>query len=337
MVTYYREAKDGQLLEEGITEAGAMSSFIAAGTAYATHGINMIPFFIYYSMFGFQRIGDLVWAAGDCRAKGFMMGGTAGRTTLAGEGLQHQDGHSLLISSAFPCVRSYDPAFAYETTVIVLEGMRRLYEQDEDAIYYITVENENYRHPPMPAGTEEGIIRGIYKFSSTDAGAGRPRVQLFGSGAILREAIRAAEILAERFQVSSDVWSVTSYSELSRDAEAAERWNMLHPTEPPRRSYLQLVLDGIEGPFIAASDYVRSLPEQISGSVPGGLFVLGTDGFGRSDTRLPLRRFFEVDAECIAVAALYQLAGRGQFERSQVAAAIEALGIDPEKVNPARV
>ncbi len=222
MLTYYREAKDGQLLEEGITEAGSMSSFVAAGTAYSTHGINMIPFFIYYSMFGFQRIGDLVWAACDSRVKGFMIGATAGRTTLAGEGLQHQDGQSLLNATAFPTVRAYDPAFAYETTTIVLDGMKRMYEDLEDAIYYITVTNENYRHPPMPAGVEEGIIRGMYKYSTKDAGANRPVVQLFGSGAILREAIRAQDILAERYQISSNVWSVTSYNELARDAQATE-------------------------------------------------------------------------------------------------------------------
>ncbi len=336
MLTYYREAKDGQLLEEGITEAGAMSSFIAAGTAYSTHGINMIPFFIYYSMFGFQRIGDLVWAACDSRTKGFMIGGTAGRTTLAGEGLQHQDGQSLLNASAFPTVRAYDPAFAYETATIVLDGMRRMYQELEDAIYYITVYNENYRHPPMPPGVEEGIIRGIYKFNSKDAGPGRPRVQLFGSGAILREALRAQELLAERYQISSNVWSVTSYNELARDAQAADRWNMLHPTEAPRKSYIEQVLADEAGPFISASDYVQALADQIAPFVPGGLFTLGTDGFGRSEIRENLRRHFEVDAESITVAALYQLAKHGQVERNCVAEAIKDLGIDPEKIQPIR-
>ncbi|MEX0979216.1 MAG: pyruvate dehydrogenase (acetyl-transferring), homodimeric type [Pirellulales bacterium] len=336
MLTYYREATDGQLLEEGITEAGSMSSFIAAGTAYATHGINMIPMFIYYSMFGFQRIGDLIWAACDSRAKGFLIGGTAGRTTLAGEGLQHQDGQSLLNALAFPTVRAYDPAFAYETTQIVLDGMKRMYEDLEDALYYITVYNENYRHPPMPKGVEEGIIRGIYKFSTTDAGKGRPKVQLFGSGAILREALRAQEILAERYQVSSNVWSVTSYTELARDAQAADRHNMLHPTAKPHKSYLERVLEGQEGPFISASDYVRALAEQIGPYVPGGLFALGADGFGRSEDRESLRRHFEVDAESITVAALYQLSKRGQVEPKCAAAAIKELGIDPEKINPAR-
>jgi pyruvate dehydrogenase E1 component len=295
----------------------------------------MIPFFIYYSMFGFQRIGDLIWAAADCRAKGFLMGGTAGRTTLAGEGLQHQDGQSLLNAIAFPTVRSYDAAFAYETTVIVLEGMRSMYEEGEDALYYITVQNENYRHPPMPQGVEEGIIKGIYKVSTKDGGAKQPKVQLFGSGAILREALRAQEILADKYQVSSDAWSVTSYTQLSRDAEAAERWNMLHPLDKPRRSYIERVLEGTSGPFIAASDYVRALAEQLSHWLPGELHVLGTDGFGRSETRQPLRRHFEVDAESIVVAALYELSKLGKCDKALVARAIKDQGIHPDKVNPA--
>ena len=334
LVSYYKEAKNGQLLEEGITEAGSMCSFIAAGTAYATHGINMIPFFIYYSMFGFQRIGDLIWAACDTRAKGFMIGGTAGRTTLNGEGLQHQDGHSLLFASAYPTVRPYDPAFAYETTTIILEGLNRLYQQDETAIYYITVENENYHHPPMPEGVAEGIIRGAYRFNSVDLGGARPRVQLLGSGPILRCVLDAQKLLAERYGVSSDVWSVTSYTMLRREALECQRWNMLHPEEEPRRSYVERLFDGAEGPFVAASDYVRNVPEQIAPWVPGGLFTLGTDGFGRSDLRSSLRRFFEVDAQSITVAALYQLALRGKLPRATVAQAIRDLDIDPEKINP---
>ncbi len=331
---YYREAKDGQILEEGITEAGSMASFIAAGTAYSSHGINMIPFFIYYSMFGFQRIGDLIWAASDCRAKGFMMGGTAGRTTLAGEGLQHQDGHSLLNAIAFPTVHSYDPAFAYETAIIVLDGMRRMYEEGEAAIYYITLENENYRHPPMAPGIEEGILKGIYKFGSKEAAAGGPRAQLFGSGAILREVLRAQDILAEKYGVSSDAWSVTSYTELARDCESTERWNMLHPTENRRQSFLESQLAGHKGPYIAASDYVRVLAEQVSPWVPGGLFTLGTDGFGRSEARKELRRHFEVDAEFVTLATLYQLVKAGKFDKARLGAAVKELGIDPEKANP---
>jgi pyruvate dehydrogenase E1 component len=336
MLTYYREEKDGQLLEEGITEAGSMSSFIAAGTAYATHGINMIPFFIYYSMFGFQRIGDLIWAACDLRTKGFLIGGTAGRTTLAGEGLQHQDGHSHLNAIAFPTVRSYDPAFAHEITVIVLDGMKRMYEEGEEKIYYITVGNENYKQPPMPPGCEEGILRGIYPFRTVETANGGNFVQLFGSGAILREVLRAQEILADKYNISSQAWSVTSYTELRRDAHECDRWNMFHPTETPRKPYIAQVLEGQQGPFIAASDYVRAVTEQVSPWVPGGLFALGTDGFGRSETRGPLRRHFEVDAECVVVATLYQLAQQGKFEMAGVAQAIKDLGIDPNKIDPIR-
>jgi pyruvate dehydrogenase E1 component len=331
---FYKEAENGQILEEGITEAGSMSSFIAAGTAYSQHGINMIPFFIYYSMFGFQRIGDLIWAACDMRAKGFMLGATAGRTTLNGEGLQHQDGHSLLNAIAFPTVRSYDPAYGYELAVIIFEGLRRLYQEGDTAIYYITVENENYQMPTMPEGVEEGIVRGMYRLQSRDAGSDAPRVQLFGSGAILRSVLRAQELLADQFQISSDVWSVTSYTQLRRDAQDCERWNMLNPTQPRRQSYLEQVLEGVDGPFIAASDYVRALAEQVSPWIRGGLFALGTDGLGRSDTRETLRRHFEVDAECITVAALYQLSRGKQLPAQRVAEAIAKLGINPNKVNP---
>jgi pyruvate dehydrogenase E1 component len=331
---YYKEAESGQILEEGITEAGSMSSFIAAGTAYSQHGINMIPFFIYYSMFGFQRIGDLIWAAADMRAKGFMIGGTAGRTTLAGEGLQHQDGHSLLNAIAFPTVRAYDPAYVYETAVIIMDGLKRLYQEGETAIYYITAENETYVMPPMPAGVGEGIVKGIYKLSAVNADKAKHRVQLFGSGAILRCALDAQRILAEQYNISSNVWSVTSYTELRREASDCQRWNMLHPTQPPRRSYLEQVLEGEEGPFLAASDYVQAVPEQVSPWIPGGLYVLGTDGMGRSETRAALRRHFEVDAQCITVAALYRLSQLGKIPPKKVAEAIGQLQIHPEKINP---
>jgi pyruvate dehydrogenase E1 component len=333
-VFYYKEAQNGQILEEGITEAGSMSSFIAAGTAYSQHGINMIPFFIYYSMFGFQRIGDLIWAAADCRAKGFLVGGTAGRTTLNGEGLQHQDGHSLLNAMAFPTIRAYDAAFHFETAVIVFEGLKRLYQDGETAMYYLIVENESYEMPAMPAGAEEGIIQGIYKFSSADVPDARARVQLFGSGAILRSAFAAQQILADKYGIASDVWSVTSYTQLRRDARAARRWNMLHPTETPRSSYVERILAGAGGPFVAASDYVCAVPEQLTAWIPGDYFVLGTDGMGRSDTRPALRRHFEVDASCITVAALDRLRHQGILERNEVAAAIMDLEIDPEKVDP---
>jgi pyruvate dehydrogenase E1 component len=333
-VLYYREAKDGQILEEGITEAGSMASFIAAGTAYASHGVNMIPFFIYYSMFGFQRVGDLIWAAADSRAKGFLLGGTAGRTTLAGEGLQHQDGHSHLVASSVPNLVAYDPAYAYETAVIIQDGIRRMYEEQESIFYYITLGNENYAMPPMPEGVNEGILRGMYRISSREAQGAKARVQLFGSGAILREVLRAQELLAERFGVSSDAWSVTSYKELRRDALAAERWNLLHPGAQPRGCYLWRQLEGLEGPFIAASDYMRLVPEQIAPWIRGRLYTLGTDGFGRSDTRKALRRFFEVDAEAVAITALSALADAGQLKKEKVKQAIEALGIDPDKPDP---
>ena len=335
-IAYYKEAENGQILEEGITEAGSMASFNAAGVAYSQHGVNMIPFFIYYSMFGFQRIGDLIWAASDMRAKGFMIGGTAGRTTLNGEGLQHQDGHSLLNAIAFPTVRAYDPAFGYEVAVIIMEGMRRLYEEGETAIYYLMAENENYLHPEMPdrEGIENGIIQGMYKFSERVASPDKHRVTLFGSGAILNSTLEAQELLAENYGVSSSVWSVTSYTQLRREAAACHRWNLLHPDETPKKAYVEQMLENEQGPFIAASDYVRALSEQLSPYVPGGLYCLGTDGMGRSETREALRRHFEVDAQFITLAALYQLHLRGEVSSSTVSQAIKDLGIDPEKVNP---
>ena len=337
-VLYYREARDGQILEEGINEAGSMASFIAAGTAYCTHGVNMIPFYIYYSMFGFQRVGDLMWAAADARAKGFLLGGTAGRTTLNGEGLQHEDGHSHLLMSVIPNCLAYDPAYSYETAVIIQDGIRRMYEAGESVFYYITLYNENYAMPAMPPGSREGIVRGMYRLRTVEADGGC-RVQLLGSGPILREVLRAQQILAERYGVASDVWSVTSYKLLRRDALDAERWNMWHPGEPPRSCHLWDMLRGLEGPVVAASDYVRSVPEQIQRWVPD-LIALGTDGFGRSDTREALRRFFEVDAESVVIASLTGLARRGAQLRGQVLTAeflrrtIADLGVDPNKMNP---
>lgn len=336
----YREAKNGQLLEEGITEAGSMSSFIAAGTAHATHGIPTIPMFIFYSMFGFQRIGDLIWAAGDMRTRGFLLGGTAGRTTLNGEGLQHEDGQSQLLASTVPNLVAYDPAYAFELATILQDGIRRMVEAGEDVFYYITLYNENYAMPAAPEGVAEGVLRGLYKLrparvksGGRDAGV-RSRVHLFGSGPLLREALRAQDLLADRFGVAADVWSVTSYKELRRDALACERWNLLHPTAEPRKSYLERVLEREQGVFLAVSDYMKSVPEMIQRWVPGGLYPLGTDGFGRSESRAALRRFFEVDAECLAVAALSRLMKQGEIKPAVVQHAIQELEIDPEKANP---
>jgi pyruvate dehydrogenase E1 component len=331
---YYREAKDGQILEEGITEAGSMSSFNAAGTAYASHGINMIPFFIYYSMFGFQRIGDLVWAAADMRAKGFMIGGTAGRTTLNGEGLQHEDGHSLLNAIAFPTVRAYDPAFAYETAVIVLHGLKRLYQDGETAIYYIMVGNDNYVMPEMPTGVEDGIIKGMYLFRKRPVDGAKHHINLLGSGAIMNCVLKASEMLAEKYGIASTVWSVTSYTQLRRDAHTCERWNMLHPDQPAKKPYVQELAESSPGPFVAASDYVRGLAEQIRPWISSDFFALGTDGMGRSDTREGLRRHFEVDAECVVLATLYRLMRQGHYDAAFVSKAISDLGINPEKVDP---
>jgi pyruvate dehydrogenase E1 component len=329
---YYREARDGQILEEGITEAGSLCSFLAAGTAYANHGLPMIPFFIFYSMFGFQRVGDLIWAAADSRCRGFLVGGTSGRTTLAGEGLQHQDGHSHLLAVPVPNLLAYDPAYAYEIAVIVREGIRRMYEAREDVFYYLTVTNENYAHPSLPDGAREGILKGLYRVLHAEVDG--PRVQVLGSGAILNEALRAAGILAERYGVAADVWSATSYKELQREALAVERWNARHPAEPARVPYLTQCFGEAPGPIVAASDYVKALPGLVGRWMPGPYVTLGTDGFGRSDGREALRQFFEVDANAIALAALAQLARTGAIEPQRVAQAMRELGVDPEKSDP---
>jgi len=330
---YYHEAQDGQILEEGITEAGAMSSFIAAGTAYANLGLNLIPFYFYYSMFGFQRIGDLIWAAADSKAKGFLLGATAGRTTLNGEGLQHQDGHSHLLASTVPTLLTYDAAYAYEIAVIIKDGLRRLYSEGEEYFYYLTLYNENYPMPEMPQGVEEGILKGLYKLKTADKGR-KFKAHIFGSGPLLREALRAQQILAEQFDVAADVWSATSYKLLRGDALRTKRWNMLHPTAPPKKSYLESVLQEEEGPFVAVSDYMKMVPDQIAPWIPGGLMSLGTDGFGRSDTRANLRRFFEVDAEITVLATLYALYQKGSLPAQTVEEAIKKLAIDPEKAFP---
>jgi pyruvate dehydrogenase E1 component len=334
---YYREARDGQILEEGITEAGSMASFIAAGTAYATHGINTIPFFIYYSMFGFQRVGDLIWAAGDSRCKGFMVGGTSGRTTLSGEGLQHQDGHSHLLAYSVPNLVAYDPAFAYEIAVIIQEGIRRMYQEQENIFYYLTVMNENYAMPPMPEGAKEGILKGIYRLRASEVTNAKLHAQLFGSGAILNEALKAQQVLGEKYQVAADVWSVTSYKQLYREGHAIERWNTLHPTEPARVPYLTRCVGDAPGVFVAASDYVKALPDSIARWLPGPLTSLGTDGFGRSDGRSALRRFFEVDAESITLATLAALARQKKIKPECVQRAMNEMGISAEKPDPVTV
>jgi pyruvate dehydrogenase E1 component len=332
---YYKEASDGQILEEGINEAGSMSSFIAAGTAYATHGVNTIPFFIYYSMFGFQRIGDLIWAAADSRTRGFLLGGTAGRTTLAGEGLQHQDGNSHLFALAYPNVLPYDPAFAYEIAVIIEDGIKRMYSDQESVFYYLTVMNEQYEMPPMPEGAHDGILKGLYKFRATPTPGAKWRAQLFGSGAILPEVIKAQEILGSQYNVGADVWSVTSYIQLYRDGNAADRWNLLHPGQTPRVPYVTQCLKDAPGVFVAASDYVKALPDAIDRWLPRPLTVLGTDGFGRSESRASLRDFFEIDHRYVVVATLAALARDGKLAPSVVQDAIKAHGVNPEKLNPA--
>ena len=333
---YYKEASDGQILEEGINEAGSMSSFIAAGTAYATHGVNTIPFFIFYSMFGFQRIGDLIWAAGDSRTRGFMLGGTAGRTTLAGEGLQHQDGNSQLLAYPLPNLIAYDPAFAYEIAVIIQDGIKRMYIDQESIFYYLTVMNEQYQMPKMPDGAQDGILKGLYRFQATSKPKAAARAQLLGSGAILPEVIKAQEVLEKDYGVGADVWSVTSYSELYRDGHACERWNMLHPGETPRVPYIAQCLNDAPGVLVAASDYVKALPDSIDKWLPRPLTALGTDGFGRSESRASLREFFEVDHRYVVVATLAALARDGKVETAVVQNAIKTLKVNPEKANPAK-
>ncbi|MCP4878010.1 MAG: pyruvate dehydrogenase (acetyl-transferring), homodimeric type [Gammaproteobacteria bacterium] len=334
-VMYYREDIKGQILEEGINEAGAMSSWIAAGSAYTSHGVSMIPFYIYYSMFGFQRIGDLAWAAGDMQVRGFLMGGTAGRTTLAGEGLQHQDGHSLVVAGTIPNCVSYDPTFAYELAVIIHSGMKRMYQLKENVFYYISVMNENYLHPAMPKGSEEGIIKGIYCLEEGEEKG--PKVQLMGSGTILREVIAAAELLKKDFKINADVWSVTSVNELAREAQSCARWNQLHPTKKARQSYLATKMRGRKGPVIISTDYIRAYAEQLREFVWSRFVSLGTDGFGRSDTRENLRIFFEVNRYYVVVAALKALSDDGELDSKVVQQAIKKYGIDPEKPDPVTV
>jgi len=332
---FYKEDTKGQILQEGISEAGAMSSWIAAATSYANSGVPMIPFFIFYSMFGFQRVGDLAWAAGDLRARGFLLGGTSGRTTLNGEGLQHEDGNSHIISGLVPNCVSYDPTFGYELAVILQDGMRRMYQEEEDVYFYITVMNENYTHPGMPAGAEEGIRQGMYLFRR--GRSGQHSVQLLGSGAILREVIEAAEILERDYSVSATVWSATSFTELKRDGVATARYNRLNPEADRRTTWVEHCLDGHEGPVVAATDYVRAFAEQIRPYLPQSDYtVLGTDGYGRSDTRENLRRFFEVDRSNIVYAALHALHGQGALSVDELLKARKSLGLDPDKPNPSK-
>ena len=331
---YYREDKSGQMLQEGINEAGAMSSWIAAATAYSTSNVPMIPFYIYYSMFGLQRVGDLAWAAGDMRAAASCSAAPPDAPPLNGEGLQHEDGHSHLLAATIPNCVSYDPTFAYELAVIIQDGLRRMFKDQEDVYYYITLMNENYPHPAMPKGAEEGIRRGMYLFREGRGKKKAPRVQLLGCGTILREVIAAAELLENDFGVAADVWSCPSFNELRRDGLAAERWNLLHPSQTPRKSYVEECLDGRQGPVIASTDYMRAFAEQIRPFVPQRYVCLGTDGFGRSDYRVALRKFFEVNRHYVVVAALKSLADEGGVPKAKVAEAIATYGIDPERPPP---
>jgi pyruvate dehydrogenase E1 component len=333
-VLSYSEKKDGQLLEEGITEAGSMASFTAAGTSYSSHGEPMIPFYIYYSMFGMQRTGDFSWAFGDARGRGFLLGATAGRTTLNGEGLQHEDGHSHVMFSVVPNIVCYDPAFAYEVATIIRDGLDRMYVQNEDVFYYLTLYNQDYPMPKMADGIRDGILRGLYRYKPAE-GAGKHKAQILGSGVILLEALRAQKILAEKYGVAADVWSATSYQLLRNDALSCERWNRLHPAEKPKVPYVVQTLDDAPGPVIATSDYMKAVPDMISRWVTGRPFVpLGTDGFGRSDTRENLRRHFEVDAEHVVVATLSALAQQGAIKADVVAGAIKDLGLNAEAIEP---
>jgi pyruvate dehydrogenase E1 component len=340
---FYREDVKGQLLEEGINEAGSMSSWLSAATSYSVHDYPLIPFYIYYSIFGFQRVGDLCWAAGDLQARGFLIGATAGRTTLNGEGLQHQDGHSHILAYTIPNCISYDPTYSYELAVIIQDGIRRMYVEDESVFYYITTMNENYTHPDMPEGCEEGILKGMYMLEDGDskeykvsAGKGKKanRVRLMGSGTILREVQAAAEILRKDYKIAVDVWSATSINELARDGLDVDRWNMMHPEEKPRVSYVEQCLGERDGPVIAATDYMKLYSDQIRAFVPGPYKVLGTDGFGRSDSREKLRHFFEVNRHYVVVAALNELARAGTIEAKTVSEAIKKFKLDPEKLNP---
>ncbi|MCK9211388.1 MAG: pyruvate dehydrogenase (acetyl-transferring), homodimeric type, partial [Ignavibacteriaceae bacterium] len=331
---FYKEAQNGQIFEEGINEAGGMSSFIAAGTAYATHGVNTIPFFVYYSMFGFQRIGDLIWASADMSVKGFLVGGTAGRTTLNGEGLQHQDGNTHLLAYPVPNLVTYDPAFAFELAVIIRDGIRRMYEEKEKIFYYITVMNENYAMPAMPEGSKEGILKGMYKLKTSENSSHKLKANLLGSGTMVNEALKAQKILEEKYKVSADVWSVTSYKELRRDALNVERWNLLHPTAEQKIPYITQCFTNDEGVIVASSDYVKTLPDSISKWLPKQIVSLGTDGFGRSEARPELRDFFEVDARYIVIGTLFALAKEGKIKLTQVEKAIKELEINPEKLNP---
>jgi pyruvate dehydrogenase E1 component len=333
-IMYYKEDKKGVILEEGINEAGAMSAWLALATAYSTSSRPMIPFYIFYSMFGFQRIGDLAWASGDCQARGFLIGATAGRTTLNGEGLQHQDGHSLILANTIPNCKSYDATYSYELAVIIQSGLKCMFEDKENCFYYLTTMNENYIQPAMPDGVEEGIVRGIYPLKRSQEVTSKKKVTLMGAGTILNEVVAASEILKEKFSVEADIWSLTSVNELVREGQAVDRWNLLHPTEKPKLSYAEQQVGNISDPIVIATDYMKAYAEQLRRYLPSSLHVLGTDGFGRSDSRETLRHFFEVDRYFIVVSALKGLADKGIIEQSVVSEAIESFSIDPEKTNP---